>query len=338
VHSYDTAELESYLAAHVAGFGALEDIAKFSDGQSNPTYKLTSGGRSFVLRAKPPGKLLKSAHAVDREFRVMQALGDTDVAGPRVLHLSGDDSPMGTQFFVMEMVEGRIFWDPALPELDDGARARVYDAMNGTLAALHSVNPVAVGLEDYGKPGNYFERQVTRWSGQYRDAQTEALPDAEWVMDWLAANMVADDGASAIVHGDFRIDNMIFAPHTETVAALLDWELSTLGHPLADLAYQCMHWRLPHAGHFRGLAGVDRAAIGLPNEDDYVDLYCERRGIARPENWQFYVVFSYFRLLAILQGVLKRGLDGNASNPKDSDMMRQVIALMAAQARALAVG
>lgn len=336
MHQYDPAELQDYLATHVSGFGTMDAIDKFSDGQSNPTYKITSGTRQFVLRAKPPGTLLKSAHAVDREFRVIQALAQTDVAVPKVLHLSGEDSPMGTQFFVMEMVAGRILWDPALPELTKPARGRVYDAMNATLAALHLIDPAAVGLADYGKPGNYFERQVGRWSRQYRDAATDHLPDADWVMDWLAANMVADDGASAIVHGDYRIDNMIFAPDTETVAALLDWELSTLGHPLADLAYQCMHWRLPHAGHFRGLAGVDRAAMGLPSEDDYVDMYCARRGISRPENWTFYVVFSYFRLLAILQGVLKRGLDGTASNPKNSDMLRQVIALMAHDAKALA--
>jgi aminoglycoside phosphotransferase (APT) family kinase protein len=336
MHTYDTAELEAYLRAHVDGFAALDGIEKFSDGQSNPTYKLTAGARQYVLRAKPPGKLLKSAHAVDREFRVMQALADTDVPVPRVLHLSGDDSPMGTQFFVMDMVPGRIFWDPALPELDKPARARVYDAMNATLAALHSVDVGAVGLADYGKPGNYFERQVTRWSGQYRDAETDRLPDADLLMDWLAANMVAEDGASSIVHGDYRIDNMIFAPDREEIAALLDWELSTLGHPFADLAYQCMHWRLPHEGHFRGLAGVDRAEVGLPSEEDYVALYCERRGIAPPDNWRFYVVFSYFRLLAILQGVLKRGLDGNASNPRDSTALRGVIERMAKDARALA--
>lgn len=336
MHTYDKADLARYLTQHVPGFETLDTIEKFSDGQSNPTYKLTSGGRQFVLRAKPPGKLLKSAHAVDREYRVMQALADTDVPVPKVLHLSDDDSPLGTQFFVMDMVPGRIFWDPALPELDRSARARIYDTMNATLAALHTVDPAAVGLGDYGKPGNYFERQVTRWSQQYRDAETDALADADWLMDWLAANMVADDGASAIVHGDFRIDNMIFSPDDESLAALLDWELSTLGHPFADLAYQCMHWRLPHAGHFRGLAGVDRADMGLPTEDAYVARYCERRGISRPDNWNFYVVFSYFRLLAILQGVLKRGIDGNASNPRDTDMLRQVIAHMAQAARSLA--
>ncbi|AXI45673.1 phosphotransferase family protein [Sulfitobacter sp. SK012] len=336
MHTYDTALLAKYLAKHVDGFGMLDGIEKFSDGQSNPTYKLTSGKHQYVLRAKPPGKLLKSAHAVDREYRVMQALGGTDVPVPKVLHLSGDDSPMGTQFMVMEMVQGRIFWDPALPELEARARAEVYDQMNATLAALHCVDPAAVSLADYGKPGNYFERQITRWSAQYRDAQTDPLPDADWLIDWLNGNMVPDDGASSIVHGDFRIDNMIFAPNNETLIALLDWELSTLGHPLADLAYQCMHWRLPHAGHFRGLAGVDRANAGLPSEDAYVDLYCQRRRVSRPENWNFYVVFSYFRLLAILQGVLKRGLDGNASNPKNAAMMRDVIVLLAKDARALA--
>jgi aminoglycoside phosphotransferase (APT) family kinase protein len=336
MHSYDHAELEAYLATHVPGFGRLDAIDKFTDGQSNPTYRLRSGARGFVLRAKPPGQLLKSAHAVDREFRVMQALADTAVPVPKVLHLSGETSPMGPQFMVMELVEGRIFWDPALPDLAPPDRAAIYDAMNATLAALHDVDPDAVGLGDFGRPGNYFERQLARWSRQYEAAATDPLPDADWLIGWLADHMVADDGSCRIVHGDYRIDNMIFAPDAPQVRALLDWELSTLGHPLADLAYQCMHWRLPHTGHFRGLGGLDREALGLPSEADYVAAYCARRGIAEPENWAFYVVFSFFRFLAILQGVYRRGLDGNASNPKDTDRLREVIALLAQDARALA--
>lgn len=336
MHHYDHAELEAYLARHVPGFSKLDAIEKFSEGQSNPTYKLTSAGRHFVLRAKPPGKLLKSAHAVDREFRVMRALAGTKVPVPKVLHLSGDVSPMGPQFMVMEMVDGRIFWDPALPDQTIEERSAIYDAMNATLANLHDVDPGAVGLGDFGRPGNYFERQVARWSGQYLQAATTPLPDADWLMAWLADNMVPDDGASSIVHGDYRIDNMIFAHDRPEVLALLDWELSTLGHPLADLAYQCMHWRLPHQGHFQGLGGLDRASLGLPDEAAYVARYCERRGIDIPGNWNFYVVFSYFRFLAILQGVYRRGLDGNASNPKDTDRLRDIIALLAGDARTLA--
>lgn len=336
MHSYDHATLEAYLAQNVAGFGRLDAVEKFSDGQSNPTYKLTSGKKAYVLRAKPPGQLLKSAHAVDREYRIMQALAATVVPVPQVLHLSEEESPMGPQFLVMEMVEGRIFWDPALPDLSMSERTDVYDAMNETLARLHSVDPATIGLGDFGKPGNYFERQVARWSRQYAQAATEPLPDADWLVDWLAEHMVADDGTAAIVHGDYRIDNMIFAQNAPEVRAVLDWELSTLGHPFADLAYQCMHWRLPYEGHFRGLGGLDRAALGLPDEASYVAAYCNRRGLQPPENWAFYVVFSYFRFLAILQGVYRRGLDGNAANPKDTNRLRDIIALLAGDARALA--
>lgn len=336
MHTFDHDVLEDYLAQHVPGFAKLDAIEKFSDGQSNPTYKLTSAGQHFVLRAKPPGQLLKSAHAVDREFRVMQALAGTDVPVPRVFHLSGETSPMGPQFMVMEMVDGRIFWDPALTEHTKSERAAIYDAMNATLAALHDIDPAAVGLADFGKSGNYFERQVSRWSGQYRQAATDPLPDADWLIDWLTTNMVPDDGKGSIVHGDYRIDNMIFARDSADVLAVLDWELSTLGHPFADLAYQCMHWRLPYEGHFKGLGGVDRAGTGLPDETSYVAAYCERRGIATPANWSFYVVFSYFRFLAILQGVYRRGLDGNAANPKDTGRLRDIIAMMARDARALA--
>ncbi|WP_295313180.1 phosphotransferase [Roseobacter sp.] len=336
MHEFDHAALESCLQQHVAGFGRLDTITKFPDGQSNPTYQIRSGDNAYVLRAKPPGKLLKSAHAVDREYRVMKALAQTGVPVPEVFYLSGDDTPLGTQFMVMDLVEGRIFWDPALPDQERTARGRIYDAMNSTLARLHRVKPERVGLGDYGKPGNYFERQVARWSRQYTETATDQLPDADWLMGWLNDHMVADDGESSIVHGDYRIDNIIFHPNREEIAAVLDWELSTLGHPLADLAYQCMHWRLPYEGHFRGLGGVNRHAEGLPDEADYVERYCDRRGIDPPANWNFYVVFSYFRLLAILQGVLRRGLDGNASNPRDMHRWRDIIAHMAQNARALA--
>ncbi|MEM6886803.1 MAG: phosphotransferase family protein [Pseudomonadota bacterium] len=337
MHQFDHNQLAAYLAQHVRGFSTLDTITKFTDGQSNPTYKISSGKNTFVLRAKPLGKILKSAHAVDREYRVMQALADTDVPVPKLYHLSPDETPLGSQFMVMQWVDGQIFWDPGLPDAGNSLRRAVYDQMNKVLAALHNVAPASVGLEDFGKPGNYFARQLTRWSAQFKATETDALPDADWLIGWLAERMVEDDGAISIVHGDFRIDNMIFAHGSDTLLALLDWELSTLGHPFADLAYQCMQWRLPYKGDFRGLRGLDRASLGLPEEEAYVASYCDRRGITTPADWPFYVVFSYFRLLAILQGVLKRALDGNASNPRNQDMLRDLIALLARDARALAV-
>lgn len=316
-NTIDAAALGPYLEARIAGFKGLESIRKFPSGQSNPTYLLEASSGRYVLRAKPPGELLKSAHAVDREYRVMTALKTAGFPVPDALFLSPDDSPIGRMFFVMRYVEGRIFWDPALPELaDKGGRAAIYDAMNATLAALHGVDIARAGLSDYGRPGNYFERQLSRWKSQYRASETTHLDAMESLIGWLDRHLPEDDGLVTLVHGDYRLDNMIFAPDREEVVAVLDWELSTLGHPYADLAYQCMQWRLPNSSGFKGLGGVDRKAIGLPTEEEYVAAYCRRRGIAAIRNWTFCLSFSFFRLAAICQGVYKRALDGNASNPE----------------------
>ena len=246
-----------------------------------------------------------------------------------MLALAGDeDSPIGRMFFVMEHMEGRILWDPALPDETSDGRAAIYDAMNRTLAALHDVDPAAVGLADFGRPGNYFARQTARWADQYRSSEVERHEPAHDLIAWLEREMPEDDGASCIVHGDYRIDNMMFAPDSARMVALLDWELSTLGHPFADLAYQVMQWQLPNQGDMRGLLGVDRAAAGLPSDDEYVARYCERLGIERPANWSFYVAFCFFRLAAILQGVYKRALDGNASNPERARKMGEAVPLL----------
>lgn len=329
-NALDPAALGAYLEAHVADFAGLERIEKFSAGQSNPTYLLTAASGRYVLRAKPPGKLLKSAHQVDREFRVMQALAGTDVPVPKVLHLSGEESPIGRMFYVMAHVDGRIFWDPALPEVADNAgRAAIYDAMNETLAALHDVDVEAAGLADFGRPGSYFERQLSRWTSQYRASETGTVEAMDRLIAWLETHLPADDGRVALVHGDYRLDNMIFAPDAPKVVAVLDWELSTLGHPFADLAYQCMQWRLPHESSFKGLGGIDRAALGLPSEEAYVEAYCRRRGLERIDNWTFSLAFSFFRLAAICQGVYKRALDGNASNPEKAGTYGNAVKLLA---------
>ena len=319
------ARLGPYLEAHVPGFRGLRAAEKFSDGQSNPTFRLRAESGSYVLRRKPPGELLKSAHAVDREYRVLSALARTDVPVARALHLCADDGVIGSMFYVMEFVEGRVFWDPSLPGMEPQDRAAIYDQMNLALAAIHTVNLEAVGLSDFGRTGSYYERQYATWVRQYRATETGAIPAMERIIDWLGANMVPDDGRVSLVHGDYRLDNVMFAPDAPRLIAVMDWELSTLGHPLADLAYQCMLWRMPPGPVLSGLQGVDRKALGLPTEEDYVARYCARAGIAGIENWDFYLVFGLFRLAAIVQGVKFRGLQGNAS----SDRALQVGALAA---------
>lgn len=311
----DTRRLSRFLADHLPAFDGELTAEKFAGGQSNPTFKLRAGDKSYVLRRKPPGQLLPSAHAVDREYRVISALADTDVPVPRTYVLCEDESVIGSMFYVMEYLEGRILWDPSLPEARDNTeRTAIYDAMNQTLAALHNVDVDPVGLADYGKPGNYFERQLGRWTKQYRASETETVADMERLLQWLPANMPADDGSISLVHGDYRLDNMMFHPAEPRVIAVLDWELSTLGHPLADLANQCMAWMLPRGGSMKGLAGVDRQSLGIPSDQEYIARYCERTGRDGIDNWNFYLVFSLFRLAAIVQGIKKRAQIGTASS------------------------
>lgn len=314
---------------HVPGFRGLRAATKFGSGQSNPTYLLAADSGRYVLRRKPEGALLKSAHMVEREYRVMRALKPAGFPVPDALALCEDPAIIGSTFFIMAHVEGRIFWDPAMPGSSREERAAVYDAMNGALARLHAIDVAAAGLSDYGKPGDYFARQLARWSGQYRASETEKLADMDALIAWLGAHRPRDDGRVALVHGDWRIDNIMFAPDTAEVAAVLDWELSTLGHPFADLAYQCMQWRLPNAGEFRGLGGIDRTALGLPIEAAYVEAYARRLGVAGVDHWTFLIAFSFFRVAAIVQGVYKRALEGNASNPERARKMGAAVPLMA---------
>jgi aminoglycoside phosphotransferase (APT) family kinase protein len=319
-HILDTQKLAAYLEQQVPGFKGPLTAEKFPGGQSNPTYAVSAESGRYVLRRKPPGLLLKSAHAVDREFKVIAALADTGVPVAKVYHLCEDESVIGSMFFLMEFVDGVVHWDATLPDLDNEQRRVMYDEMNRALAAMHSVDIDAVGLADFGKPGNYFERQIGRWSKQYRAAETGTIEAMEQLLTWLPDNLPADDGKVSLVHGDYRLDNMMFHATEPRILAVVDWELSTLGHPYADLAYQCMQWRLPPGGSLSGLQGEDRAALGIPSEEEYVARYCERMGIDTIENWTFYLAFSFFRLAAILQGVKKRALDGNASNDQALEM------------------
>jgi aminoglycoside phosphotransferase (APT) family kinase protein len=316
------ARLAAYLEAQVPGFKGPVTARKFAGGQSNPTFLIESASGKYVLRRKPPGQVLKSAHAVDREFRVISALATTDVPVARAVHLCSDDNVIGSMFYLMSFVDGRIFWDAALPELAPQERPGIYDAINRTLAALHSVDVAAVSLADYGHPGNYFERQIATWTRQYGLSQTEDIAAMNYLIEWLPANTPEDDGRIALIHGDFRIDNLIFARNSHTLLAVIDWELSTLGHPLADLAYFCMSLRLPELSDMKGLAGKNRAALDIPSETAFIAEYCNRTGISGITDWPFYLAFSYFRLAAILQGVKKRALDGNASSRKALEVGR----------------
>jgi aminoglycoside phosphotransferase (APT) family kinase protein len=315
-HAFDVARLAEWMRTNVAGFdgGAAMTVAQFRGGQSNPTFLLQAGGRRYVLRRKPPGKLLPSAHAVDREFRVISALAGTDVPIARALALCTDESVIGTTFYVMDCVEGRILWDPALPGTTPAGRGAIYDAMNRAIAALHRVDPASVGLADYGRPGSYFERQTARWTQQYRAAETEKIEPMDRLIDWLPKHIPAGDDAT-IVHGDFRIDNLVFHPVEPKVLAVLDWELSTLGHPMADFAYHCLPWHLP-PGKMRGVAGLDLATLGIPQETDYVARYCQRTGRApvTAGEWNYYLAFNLFRLASIAQGIMSRALQGNAAS------------------------
>lgn len=316
VDQLDEQVLADYLSQHLPGFQGPVTATKFSGGQSNPTFKLQTPSQSYVLRRQPPGKLLKSAHAVDREYKVIAALQGSKVPVAKVYHLCEDPSVIGSLFYIMEYVEGRVFWDSSLPEISNNSqRSQMYQQMVEVLVALHSVDIEKVGLSDYGRPGNYFERQFSRWSQQYVLSETHDIPQMNALISWLEQHLPADDGRVSLVHGDYRMDNLMFHPTEPKIIAVLDWELSTLGHPFADLAYQCMQLRLPeNVGKATGLGGIDRASLGIPDEQAYVASYCKLMGIDKITNWNFYLAFSFFRLAAIAQGVAKRAQDGNASN------------------------
>ncbi len=321
-HRIDAAVLEAYLREHLPGFAGPLAIEQFKGGQSNPTFKLVTPGAAYVMRAKPGpvARLLPSAHAIEREFRVMHALAGTDVPVARMHLLCEDESVIGRAFYVMQFVEGRVLWDQSLPGMRREQRGAIYDEMNRVIAALHRVDPLAVGLADYGKPGNYFERQIGRWSKQYQASITEPIDAMDRLIEWLPAHIppgARDASQVSVVHGDFRLDNLIFHPDEPRVLAVLDWELSTLGHPLADFSYHCMAWHIP-PGTFRGIGGLDHAALGIPSERDYVRRYCERTGRGDPDavmaDWNFYLAYNLFRIAAILQGIAKRVVDGTAAS------------------------
>ena len=312
---FDTVALERYLAATLDGFRAPLAVERLAGGQSNPTYRLVGGnGTRYVLRKKPAGQLLPSAHAVEREYRVTAALQGSGVPVPPALHLCEDASVIGTPFYVMAFIEGRVFWDPTLPDLTRTERAALYDDLNRVVARLHRTDPAAVGLADFGKTGDYLARQIARWSRQYRASDTTPQPAMERLIEWLPAQVPAT-AASSVVHGDLRMDNMIVHPTEPRIVAVLDWELSTLGDPLADLSYHLLPWHL-RSEEFRGMAQADLGALGIPGADEYLARYFERSGrpAPPPEVWEVYLIFNLFRLAAILQGIAKRLEEGTAAN------------------------
>ena len=327
----DTEAVARWLSAHMPGFRGPVEARKFDTGQSNPTFRLTTPSGRHVLRRKPPGQLLKSAHAVEREFRVQRALAGTDVPVPRMHVLCEDDAVIGSAFYVMEEVRGRNFDDPSLPGRPPEERGAIVREMARVLAAIHSVDIDAVGLSDYGPSGSYYRRQIDRWTKQYRASETEPVPAMDELIGWLDANAPDDDGRRTLVHGDYRIDNMLFDEGGPECVAVLDWELSTLGHPFADLAAVVMQWRRPPGPEGRGLAGVDRAALGLPSDDAFVADYCARTGLSGIDRFGFYLAFAFFRMGAILQGVKRRALDGNASNPERALQVGAFVPEFAAQ-------
>ena len=321
-HAFDVARLSGWLEKNLPGFEGPLTVELFKGGQSNPTFKLITPGQSYVMRAKPGpvAKLLPSAHAVEREFAVMKGLYGTDVPVARMDVLCEDESVIGRAFYVMEFVPGRVLWDQSLPGMSNGERHAIYDEMNRVIAALHTVKFAEQGLAGYGKPGNYFERQIGRWSKQYTASITKPIPEMDQLIAWLPAHIPAkarDESLVSIVHGDYRLDNLMFHPSEPRVLAVLDWELSTLGHPLADFSYHCMAWHIP-PGAFRGIGGLDVAALGIPTEDEYIRMYCDRTGFTTPEalkaDWNFYLAYNMFRIAAILQGIAKRVEAGTASS------------------------
>ncbi len=324
----DDNALAGYLELVIDGFKGPVHSEKFKGGQSNPTYRLRAASGDYVLRRKPPGKLLGSAHAVDREFRLLQALHGSAVPVAEPLHLCRDESVIGSMFYVMSYIDGRVFWDPSLPELDNAQRSTLYDNLLQNLAAIHAIDVDAFGLTDYGKPGNYFERQVARWSQQYRDSETHPIAAMDVLISELPGRCPGDDGMRSLVHGDFRIDNLMFYNDGAQVLAVVDWELSTLGHPLADLGYLCMALRLPRNPALPGLAGLDRAERGIPSEPEMLARYAALTGRPIPADWPFVLAFSFFRLAAIAQGVAKRAQQGNASSAQ-ATQAGQMVELLA---------